>query len=55
LFSQTNVYAIETTDNVVKEKTVEEKKIDKILDINEIFDFVLKFIYALLWPVLFIA
>lgn len=53
--SQNTVYAINTDNTVWGVQTNEQKHIEKISDIIEIFDFVLKLIYALLWPVLFIA
>lgn len=58
VFSQGNVYA--QVDNVgwtdqTKSESAEQQQVDKLIDINEILDFWLKLIYALLWPVLFIA
>jgi hypothetical protein len=50
LFStQNNVYAEDG------DQSVSEQQDKKIIDANEIMNMLLKFIYALLWPVLFIA
>jgi hypothetical protein len=55
LFYQSNVYAQNASVDTENKKTVEEQQTEKIIDISEVFNFVLKLVYALLWPVLFIV